>query len=77
MYGTREYACMLKSVLVSLVFWSSLPKMPFILLSLLALISLLMSFFRLVILWMVSDLFGAVVLICGHVRRPPMGGPPR
>ena len=63
------------SVPVSLASWSSLPKcLSFCCMSLLALIAILMLVFRLVILWMESVLFGAVSLICGHVRRPPMTG---
>ena len=68
---------MLKSVPVSRASWYSLPKMPLVLLSLVVVIVLLMSVFLLVILWMMSDLFGAVFLICGHVRRLPIESSPR
>ena len=77
LYGAREYACMMKSVPVSLAFRSSLSNVPLILLSLVALISFLMSifwlglWFRVVILWRVSYFFGVVFLNCGHLRRPP------
>jgi hypothetical protein len=33
-----------------------------------------MPVLRFVICWMVSGWSGDVRLICGHVRRPPMGG---
>ena len=77
LYGAREYACMQKLVPVSLTSCIGLANMHVVLLSLVALIAFLMSFLRLVILWMVSDLFGAVFLICGHVRRLPMRRPPQ
>ncbi len=69
LYGAREYACMQKLVPVSLTSCIGLANMHVVLLSLVALIAFLMSFLRLVILWMVSNLFlvrfSLFVAMCG------------
>ena len=62
---------------VSLAAFKSGPKTPLVMVGVVSLIAFLMPVFRLVILRMVSGLSGVVCLICGHVRRTPMGGLPR
>ena len=72
--GAHEYSCM-KSVPVALAACSSVQKTPLIaVLCDVSYIAFLMSVLRLVISRLVSGLFGVVCLICGHVRRPPIGG---
>ena len=64
-----------KFVPVSLAACRSFPKTPFVVAVLLVCFS---SFFmlalRFVSFWMFSGLLGGLCLICGHVRRPPIGG---
>ena len=66
---------MLKPVPVSLASLSSLPKTPLVItLLLVCFSSFLMPALRLVSFLMVSGLVEGVCLICGHVRRPSIGG---
>ncbi len=65
---------MLKYVPVSLAIFSSAPKIPLAVGDVVSLINVFMPIFILVSFMMVSGLSGVVCLICGHVRRPPMGG---
>ena len=65
---------MLKFLPVSLAVCSSAPKTPLVVLGVVSLISFFMPVLRFVIIWNVSGLSGGVYLICGYVRRPPMGG---
>jgi len=65
---------MLKSVPVSLAVFSSAPKILLVVMDDVSLIAVFMPVFILASLRMVSGLFGVVCLICGHVRRSPMGG---
>jgi len=65
---------MLKSVPVSLAFFSSSPKIPLVVVYVVSLIAVLMPVFILVHFTMVSGLLGVVLLICGHVLRPPTSG---
>ncbi len=66
---------MLKSVPVSCAALRSTPKTHVgVLLCAVSFIGFFMLVLRLVNLCMVSGLFGIVRRICGHVRRPPMGG---
>ena len=76
LYGADcEYACMLKFVPVSLAACRSFPYTPFVVTVLLVcLSSFLMYALRLVSFLMCSDLLVGLSLICGHVRRPPIGG---
>jgi hypothetical protein len=74
LYGYCECVCMLKSVPVSLAFFSSSPKMPLDVVYVFSLIVVLMPVFISVSFTMVSGLLGAVLLICGHVLRPPTCG---
>ncbi len=75
LFGVREYACMLKSAPVDLAAWKSGSKTSLVvLMCCVSLIAFFIPVLRLVILSMVSGLFGCVRLISGHVRRPPMGG---
>jgi len=75
MYGNWEYAWILKFVPVSLAAFRSLPKTPFVFAVLLMFFS---SFFMLALRFvsfrMFSCLLGGLCLICGHVRKPPIGG---
>jgi len=64
---------MLKFVPLSLAACRSLPKTPLVAIFF-PLISFLMPVFRLVVLWMMSGLLGEFCLICGQMRRPPIGG---
>ena len=75
LYGDCEYYCIVKYVPVSLASCRSLPKMPLVVIvSLLCLSSFLMPALRLVSFLMFSGLLGGLCLICGHVRKPPIGG---
>ncbi len=66
---------MFKSVPVSLAIWRSLPKTPLVVIFLVvALISFLRSFFRMVIFCVMSGIVGDSFRNCGHVLRPPTGG---
>jgi len=65
---------MLKSVAVSLAVFSSAPNIPLVVVDVVSLIDVFMPVFILVSFRMVSGLSGVVCLICGHVRRPPLGG---
>ncbi len=66
---------MLKSVPVALVACRSAPKTPLVVvMCFISFVAFLMPVLRLVILCMVSGLFGFVRLSCGHVRKPSMGG---
>ncbi len=70
MYGAREHACMLKSVPAVLAACRSALKTPLVVvLCVVSFIAFFMPVLRLVILNMVSGLYGIVHLICGHVRR--------
>ena len=66
---------MLKFVPVSLAACRSLPKTPFVFAVLLVcFISFFMLALRFVSFRMFSGLLGGLCLICGHVRRRPIGG---
>ncbi len=65
---------MLKSVPVSLVVFSSAPKILLVVVDVVFLIAIFMAVFILVSFMMVSGLSGVVCLVCGHVRRPPTSG---
>ena len=65
---------MLKFVPVSLASLRSLPKTPLAgIVLLVCFSSFLISALKLVSVRMFSGLFRGVCLICGHVRRPPIG----
>ena len=65
---------MLKYVSVSLAAFSRAAKTPLVAVDVVSLIAVFMLVFMLVSFRMLSGLSGVVCLICGHVRRPPMGG---
>ena len=65
---------MLKCELVSLAVFSSAPKIPLAVVDVVSLIAVFMPVFILVSFRMVSGLSCVVCFICGHDRRPPMGG---
>ena len=75
LYGDCENACMLKFVPVPLASLRSLPKTLVIVTILLVCFSFfIMPALRLVSFRMFFGLFGGVCLVCGHVRRPSIGG---
>ena len=75
LYGDCENVCMLKCVSVSLASLRSFPKTLLVVTALLVCFrSFRMPALRLVNFRMFSSLFGEMCLICGHVRRPPIGG---
>jgi hypothetical protein len=73
--GPREYARMIKSVPLALAVWRSVPKtFFFVVFWFVTLIAFFMPVLKLVILWILSGLFGVVRLIYGHAQRPPIEG---
>jgi len=74
LYGAREYACMLKSGPVALAACRSAKTPLVVVLCVVSFVGFLIPVLRLVIIRNVS---GFLVLICGHMRRPPMEGLPR
>ncbi len=65
---------MLKSLPVSLAACRSSPKTPLVFAILLVCFSsFLILALRFVSFWMFSGMLGVLYLICGHVRRPPIG----